>query len=324
MLTQAIQLFDKGALDRAEDLFLHALETGESQEAFLYLARICFATHRPEEAAELLEQAAPQAPLALAQELMEDQEPQLAEPLCRLAVRQAPDSLEAHLWLGNALAAQDKLAPAVTAYEKAIALDIRAAMPRFCLAAALMWLGEFGRAASQVQVILQATPNNPDALWLRADLAFLQGDFRQAATEYQRVVEAGTVEPEIFERLAASWWNAGDRRRALDIYEAGFAVFPTSWDLYEAAALMCEEAGWYTKARRFHLALVYEPTRREAARAALARLEGVTDAAPAPSLIPVATTSVPKGPPARDSVTERLRANARHTGPLGRPGSRPL
>lgn len=329
MLTPAIRLFDNGDYARAEDLFLNALQAERSQEVLLYLARICVATERPEEAAEHLAQAAAFAasPLALAKELMDaplpelGDAPPLAELLCRQALKEGADGLEAHLWLGHALAAQTKMQAAVNAYERAIALDTRAPLPRFALATALMWLGDLGRAASQVQVILQAAPNEPDALMLRADLAFLQGDFRQAAAEYQRAIEAGLIEAEAFERLAASWWNAGDSRRALDVYEAGFAAFPTHWELYEAAAAMCEEAGWFTKARRYHLALAYEPSRREAARGALARLEGQSDTAAPPALLPVATASVPKGPPARDSVTERLRANARHTGPLGRPGT---
>lgn len=328
MLDPAIRWFERGALDRAEDAFLDAVQAAEDPQevmtALLYLARLCFKQGRDDEAQEYIGQAMPleEAPLGLAERLLTEGHPRLAEGVAREAVRRDPGDLAAYLMLGHAFSAQDKMPPAIQAYEHAIKLGPREIPPRYFLAQALLWSGEYARAGSQVQVILQAEPNHQSGLLMRADLAFLQGDNRQAAVDYQRAVEAGAMEPEVFERLAMAHWNLGENRRALDVYEAAMATFSTHWALYEAAALLCEEAGWYRQARRFHRALTFEPSKREQARLAIARLEGLEDQAPMPPIMPIAVEAAPKAPPTRDSVTARLRKTARGTGNLARPGGR--
>lgn len=328
MLSQAIRLFEKGALARAEDALLDAVQASEDpqevQTALLYLARLCFSMGRDDEAQEYVAQAMPmeEVPLKLAERLLSEGHPRVAEGVAREAVRREPGDLDAYLMLGHALSALDKMPGAIQAYEHAVKLGPRESAPRYFLAQALLWIGEFARAGSQVQTLLQTDPRHEAGLLMRADLAFLQGDNRQAAVDYQKAVEAGAMEPEVFERLAMAYWNLGETRRALDVYEAAMATYSTHWGLYEAAALLCEEAGWYRQARRFHRALTFEPSRRDDARASIARLEGLEDQAPMPPIMPIVVEEAPKAPPSRESVTARLRKTARGTGNLARPGGK--
>lgn len=295
---------------------------------------------------------------ALGQLLLADGRAAEAETVLRQALVKAPDA-EVLLALGHSCWVQDRFADAAVAFqtlvrleprharavamgalcdraqghraeaikglERAVGLDPHFQAARFQLAMCLVESREFLRAGGQLHALLQQAPNFVAAIVLKGDLALAQNDPRLAVVSYCRALKIEPLEAAALKRLGDAMVSMGDEAQALRAYEEAIARDPAHWEAYLAAAKLAETAKGVYVARRYYMALAYEPRHAAAAQAGLERVKklmaahGLSEQAPPPARRVTAEFHVPTGilaPPIRRTPTGQLTAPS---GPLSAP-----
>jgi Tfp pilus assembly protein PilF len=111
-----------------------------------------------------------------------------AKAALREAVRLYPDSVDAHLALGDALALERNLAEAADCYRRAIAIDPSHGEAHLRLGQALLKLGDAKAAAESLSAAVHFMPTSAEAHTALADLLRQTGD-TAAADEHLRHAE---------------------------------------------------------------------------------------------------------------------------------------
>jgi tetratricopeptide (TPR) repeat protein len=101
------------------------------------------------------------------------------------ALRINPQHLEAHNNLGNTFELQGEPALAIECYRRALAINFHQADTHYNLGIALTQLGMFREAREHNEQALRINPAHTRALWNRALLRLLEGDFAGGWQDYE-------------------------------------------------------------------------------------------------------------------------------------------
>ena len=152
------------------------------------------------------------------------------------AVELGPNVARAHVALGRHLAAGDRHAEALTAYQRAVALESDWTHALIGLAASAEALANYDVALDALNQAVALAPNDPGPLWLLAQLYDKTGVQRRAIESYERFRNAFAGDPRAQraeERIAAlqprppaapapaTRITARDRQAAIDAFNRG-------------------------------------------------------------------------------------------------------
>lgn len=125
-----------------------------------------------------------QADLLRAAQLLEENQPQLAEQHARNILRTSPASNNARRTLGFALLMQDRTDEAVREFEQLFEDSDRSPVRALDLARALSQAGDLPRAADTLRTVLAAVPTLTPGWFLLGDVLVEQRDFAAARDAY--------------------------------------------------------------------------------------------------------------------------------------------
>ena len=165
------------------------------------------------------------------------------------AVRAAPDSTKVHLKLGDALAAQGRLAEAIPEFQKALEIAPDNYKAGLNLAAAELKLNQTDAAETTYRQVLAGRPTDPDALHglgvvdrSRGHMAAAIALWKQALAVDPRhahcLCDLGTVE------LRASEWEKAGR-----LFERATIAAPDFAEAWYNLGIVCEHLGATAPAR---------------------------------------------------------------------------
>jgi len=129
-----------------------------------------------------------QAELLRAAQLLEENQPLLAEQHARAILRKSPESDGARRTLGFALLKQERADEAVREFEQLFEDSKRRPVRALDLARALSQAGEYARAAQTLRDVLQSVPTLVPAWYLLGDVLVEQRDYRAARDAYAAAV----------------------------------------------------------------------------------------------------------------------------------------
>lgn len=149
---------------------------------------------------------------------------ELAESTAKKMLKQFPNAFMIHNLRGNALAGLNKSKDAVSAFQKALAIDPSVAELHFNVGVLLTNLNRTEEAISSYKKAINLKPSLTDAQYNLGTALQAQGKFEQAAISYQKAVE---LEPGFFEALVN--WGAvlqeqSKLSEAIEIYERALTI----------------------------------------------------------------------------------------------------
>ena len=205
--------------------------------------------------------------------LLEQQRPAAAAAILQRLVKTNVRAFEAHLYLGNAYAAQAKTDAALAEYDVAAMLNPAVAMPHFEAAKVFSARGEHQTAADRCMLGLN---NEPRSFYGRYTLGVVYqkaGRWPEALAAFSRAVEINDRDPRAHGNLAGAAMRTGDLDRAAAhferLIELNHQVAPAQFNLGVIAA---RKGNTVEAARRYRLALAADPAFKPA-RDALAKLK---------------------------------------------------
>jgi choline-sulfatase len=189
--------------------------------------------------------------------------------LVKLNVR----AFEAHLYLGNAYAAQKRLDAAIGEYDAAAQLNPGLSTPHFEAAKALSMKGEYAAASARCRQGLQIEPDSFYGYYTLGVIQQRAAQWTEAAAAFSRAVELNGEDPRARMNLASASMRLGRLEVARIQYEQlirlGHQVAPAQFNLGVIAA---REGNRGEAARRYKLALDADPDFKPA-RDALAAIK---------------------------------------------------
>lgn len=183
-----------------------------------------------------------------------------ARPLLQAAIDKDPDFAAAHAWLAMshcaawAMWGQDlerHRAPALTAADRAGALDTKNADARMMLGYIHAYEGDLSRADTEFGEALRLNPNHADAWALLADLRVFQGRSSEGVESVQRAFQLNPYPPRVY------FWVLGFANYAAYRYE----------DAIEAIKALKHEATYRTGSQRVLAASLAQLGRLDEAKA---------------------------------------------------------
>jgi len=135
---------------------------------------------------------------------------ELAEEELRKVVALQPDNSEFLEELGTILAMEKKLVESTSFFERALRVDPGALAARRYLAANLWQLRRYAEARQNLQVLLRAKPNDPQALLLLGMVSENTADYATAAKTLASVPALVRTQPESIAALARSYYHIGE------------------------------------------------------------------------------------------------------------------
>ncbi|MGB5347650.1 MAG: sulfotransferase [Woeseia sp.] len=130
-----------------------------------------------------------QAELLRAAQLLEDNQPQLAEQHARSILRKSPASNNARRTLGFALLMQERAPEAVQEFEQLFEDSDKSPVRALDLGRALSQAGELARAAETLRTVLGEVPTLTPAWFLLGDVLVEQRDFAGAREAYSAATD---------------------------------------------------------------------------------------------------------------------------------------
>ncbi|MGE3064091.1 MAG: tetratricopeptide repeat protein [Hyphomicrobiaceae bacterium] len=236
LLNEALTLFQRGNLNKAEKLARHALAEQPANPALLqFVANICFRQDKFAEAAQL----------------------------CGKAVALTPGSAEAQYNLGTALMKLERYAEAAAAFRQALAAkpDIYDALNNLGLA--LIGLGQPAEAEDPLRRAIALAPDAAPALKSLGIALERQRRFAEAADGLKAALAArGADRGDICEALGRVFLNLERSRAAVEYFEMALAERPRSASALEGLGAAQFRLGRYADAIHSHKrALAIEPKR---------------------------------------------------------------
>jgi arylsulfatase A-like enzyme/Tfp pilus assembly protein PilF len=189
--------------------------------------------------------------------------------LVKLNVR----AFEAHLYLGNAYAAQSKVDAALAEYDAASQLNPDLASPHFEAAKVLSTRGDHGAAVARCRTGLDLEPRSFYGHYTLGVIYQRAQRWPDALAAFRRAVELNTVDPRARANLGSVSMRLGDFDLAREQFEQmvalGYQLAPAHFNLGVIAARQGNAA---EAVRRYRLALQADPGFKPASEA-LAKLK---------------------------------------------------
>ena len=200
--------------------------------------------------------------------LLEQKRPGPAAAILQRLVKTNVRAFEAHLYLGNAYAAQGKSDAALGEYDLAAILNPMVASPHFEAAKALSGRGDHRAAVERCR---RGLSQEPRSFYGHYTLGVVYQQARQwpeALESFERAVELNDRDPRAHANLASAAMRTGDLNRAgvhfERMIELNHQVAPAHFNLGVIAARKGNQA---EAARRYKLALSVDPTFKPASDA---------------------------------------------------------
>jgi choline-sulfatase len=199
--------------------------------------------------------------------------PAHAEGVLRKLLNVNVRAFDAHLYLGNAYAAQSKLEAALGEYDAAAQLNPSLSTPHFEAAKVLSSKGDHAAAVARARKGLELEPRSFYGHYTLGVVYQKAQQWAEAASVFARAIELNRGDPRAHANLAAAALRLGDLDRARTHFEAMIAlehqVAPAHYNLGVIAAKRGDRA---EAERRYRLALAADP-KFKAAADALSRLK---------------------------------------------------
>ncbi len=180
----------------------------------------------------------------------------LLQRLVKLNVR----AFEAHLYLGNAYAAQRRFDPALGEYDVASQLNPSLSTPHFEAAKVLSSKGAPAEAAARVRRGLELEPQSYYGHYTLGVIHQRAGQWAEAADAFTRAIALNDRDPRAHANLAGAAMRLGDLDLARGQYERmialGYQVAPAQFNLGVIAARRGDRA---EAERRYRLAIEADP-----------------------------------------------------------------
>ena len=204
--------------------------------------------------------------------LLEQDRPAAAASILQKLIKMNVRAFEAHLYLGNAYAAQSKREAALGEYDAAGLLNPESAAPHFEAAKVLSAGGDHAAAAARAQAGLAVDPRSQYGLYTLGVVHQRAQRWGEALAAFSKAVEINDADPRAHANLAGAAMRTGDLGRAATSFERMIAlrhqVAPAQYNLGVIAARRGDRN---EAARRYRLALTADPAFGPA-REALKRL----------------------------------------------------
>ncbi len=148
--------------------------------------------------------------------------------LLETVVQARPEDARAWGLLGNLLNAQERYAEGAEALRKATELDPGATRAKFDLGVSCFHLGQIDKSREFFEWVLAVSPQDPDALWMRGQVALRERDLDRAITCFHAASEAPETRyrgaGRLHEGLALAW--KGEQDRAVAAFRAAAEAEP--------------------------------------------------------------------------------------------------
>ncbi len=151
-----------------------------------------------------------------------------AVALLEKALEINPRDAEGWAALGTALAASNRVEPAIEAFSKAVELDPRLVEARGGLGNALYAAGRLSDAIAAYRGLLEVCAESPKAHYNLGQLLYEAGDLNGSAAAYRRYIAAVPRDPDGYLGLAFPLEDAGDLDGALAAYEKALELNPNN------------------------------------------------------------------------------------------------
>jgi predicted O-linked N-acetylglucosamine transferase (SPINDLY family) len=198
-IQRALELHRQGRLDEAEVLYRRALQAQPRNfHALLWLGLVTLDKNQCEPAVDLLIHAS----------------------------RENPQSVEAHLFLGRALARLKRYAAALSSYDAALVLDAARADVHISRGTALRNLGRPAEAMLNFERAIALQPHNPEAHNNRGNALRDLEQPAAALASYERALELRPDSAEIHNNRGNAQLSLGQCEAALASYERAVALKP--------------------------------------------------------------------------------------------------
>jgi len=257
LLAQAEEQFVAGRFDAVADLCGELIAADpKSHQAYYLLGRTCLALGRSEEALEMIGRAVEIAPAAapyhteLGNLLATTGDFERAAGAYFEAIRLAPDFIDPHVNLGAVLQLLGRLEECAAVYEKAIELAPDAAMLQYNLAMVRQSAGDLDAAVAGYRRAAELEPEWPELHRSLGNALLLSGGAEEAIDSIRRAISLSANEPDMHVELARAMLVSGDAKGALSTCDAYMASHPYHHALVAARALILNEMGSETQARR--------------------------------------------------------------------------
>jgi Flp pilus assembly protein TadD len=156
--------------------------------------------------------------------------------LFQQALRVDPDSVTAHVDLGNALLAQGKADDAIRNYEQALRIDPDDSKAHYNLGLALALVGRVPEAIEQWEQTLRINPDDADARYNLGLALGQEGRFQEAIGHYQQALR---INPDLVEghyNLGLALEKLGRTPEAVEQYQQVLKLRPDSTEARDALA----------------------------------------------------------------------------------------
>ena len=193
----------------------------------------------------------------------------ILQKLVKLNVR----AFEAHLYLGNAYAAQGKGDAALGEYDAAGLLNPESAAPHFEAAKVLSARGDHDAAAARARAGLAIEPRSHYGLYTLGVIHQKAGQWGEALEAFSKAVAVNDADPRAHANAAGAAMRTGDLTRAAAAFERMIALgHQVAAGHFNLGVIAARRGAPAEAARRYRMALQADPAFAPA-RDALARLK---------------------------------------------------
>ena len=229
-----VRALRSGQVNYAVDCFRHALAIKDDMETMDYFSLALVRSGELQEAMEVLEKLADNAPanallyqrMAKVAFMMEDYEKMHA--LCEKALAMGCEDATILCLKGNAQVAKGDVVMAIASFSKAIALEPTNRDAYLLRAQTLLRMGDCQGADADLKVLLAQHAEDEDALLLKARVAHAQGKDDEAILYYNKVEAINPFCVEVFRERGSIRYAMGDKEGAGEDARTLLSISPES------------------------------------------------------------------------------------------------
>ena len=229
-----VRALHSGQVNYAVDCFRHALAIKDDMETMDYFSLALVRSGELQEAMEVLEKLADNAPanallyqrLAKVAFMMEDYDKMHA--LCEKALAMGCKDATILCLKGNAQVAKGDVVMAIASFSKAIALEPTNRDAYLMRAQTLLRMGDCQGADADLKVLLAQHAEDEDALLLKARVAHAQGKDDEAILYYNKVEAINPFCVEVFKERGSIRYAMGDKEGAGEDARTLLSISPES------------------------------------------------------------------------------------------------
>lgn len=154
-----------------------------------------------------------------------------AEVVYRAVLKRHPQNVDALVALGLTVGSQQRFDEAAALYEQALVIDPQSVDAQLARVRLAMWRGDVGGARKLLSGASALTAGHQEAAGLDARITLLEGDYDLAEQKFQTLIEANPEDVEALVGLGDVRRARGDEDAALETYKRASVIDPVSKDI---------------------------------------------------------------------------------------------